>query len=231
MSTYSQLPGELNVVVAHADGLAITGSLGFSTAGDTLTAVVYEDTAAGYAAAIAANGGATQSTAQSRFGGKSAAFDGSGDYLTVTNSSGLTFAGDFTIECFVRFASKPSNYIAFFAGSSGATQMFLTTHESGNNLRWGLSATAEYASGNFTWALDTWYHVAVRRQSGAVTLWVDGTNITTGSPTNTSTYSGGLVLFGAIGSVNDFHGHVDEFRITNGVARTITVPAAAFPDS
>jgi len=54
MSTYSQLPGELNVVVAHVDGLTITGSLGFSTAGDTLTAMIYEDTAAGYAAAIAA---------------------------------------------------------------------------------------------------------------------------------------------------------------------------------
>lgn len=53
-STYSQLPAELNVVVTHVDGLAITGSLGFSTVGDTLTAVIYEDTAAGYAAAIAA---------------------------------------------------------------------------------------------------------------------------------------------------------------------------------
>ena len=53
MSTYSQLPGTMNVVVSHVDGLAITGSLGFSTAGDTLTAVVYEDTPAGYAAAIA----------------------------------------------------------------------------------------------------------------------------------------------------------------------------------
>jgi hypothetical protein len=54
MSLYSQLPGELNVVLAHTDGLAITGSLGFSTTNDTLTAFVYEDTAAGYAAAIAA---------------------------------------------------------------------------------------------------------------------------------------------------------------------------------
>jgi hypothetical protein len=53
MSTYSQLPGEMNVVASHIDGLVITGSLGFSTAGDTLTAVVYEDTPAGYAAAIA----------------------------------------------------------------------------------------------------------------------------------------------------------------------------------
>jgi hypothetical protein len=53
-STYTQLPGTLDVVLAHGDGLAITGSLGFSTVGDTLTAVIYEDTAAGYAAAIAA---------------------------------------------------------------------------------------------------------------------------------------------------------------------------------
>jgi hypothetical protein len=177
---------------------------------------------------ITALGQATQTTAQSRFGTKSAAFDGSGDYLTVANSSGFTFAGDFTIDFWVRFASKPENYIGLFAGSSGATQMFLTTHLSGNNLRWGLSETAEYASGNFTWALNTWYYVAVRRQSGAVTLWVNGTNITSGSPTNSNTYSGGFTLFGDIGSVSDFSGHVDEFRITNGVARTITVPTAAF---
>jgi hypothetical protein len=180
---------------------------------------------------ITAVGGATQSTAQSRFGAKSAAFDGSVDYLTISSGSGFTFAGDFTIEFFVRFAAKPSNYIALFAGSSGATQMFLTTDSDGNNLRWGLSATAEYASGSFTWAVDTWYYVAVRRQSGAVTLWVNGTNITSGSPSNSTTYSGGLNLFGGIASVSDFQGQVDEFRITNGVARTITVPTAAFPDS
>ena len=53
-SIYSQLPGTLDIVVSHVDGLTMTGSLGFSTVGDTLTAVIYEDTAAGYAAAIAA---------------------------------------------------------------------------------------------------------------------------------------------------------------------------------
>jgi hypothetical protein len=52
---YSQLPGELNIVVTHGDALTIAGSLGFNVTGDTLTAVVYEDTAAGYAAAIAAS--------------------------------------------------------------------------------------------------------------------------------------------------------------------------------
>ena len=51
---YSQLPGALDIVVTHGDALTIAGSLGFSVTGDTLTAVVYEDTAAGYASAIAA---------------------------------------------------------------------------------------------------------------------------------------------------------------------------------
>ena len=51
---YEQLPGELNIVVTHGDRLPIVGSVGFSLVGDTITAVVYEDTAAGYAAAIAA---------------------------------------------------------------------------------------------------------------------------------------------------------------------------------
>ena len=180
---------------------------------------------------ITAVGNATQSATQSRFGGKSALFDGSGDYLTVANSSGFTFAGDFTIEFFARFSSKPEDYITLFAGSSGATQMFLTTHSNGNNLRWGLSATAEYASGNFEWALNTWYHIAVRRQSGAVTLWVNGTNITSGSPSNTRTYSGGFALFGGVAGVSDFPGNIDEFRITQGVARTITVPTEAFPEA
>jgi hypothetical protein len=52
---YEQLPADLPVVVTHVDGLTIYGTLGFNTTGDTLTAVVYEDTAAGYAAAIAAS--------------------------------------------------------------------------------------------------------------------------------------------------------------------------------
>jgi hypothetical protein len=54
-ATYTQLPGTLDIVTSHVDGLTITGSLGFSTTNDTLTAVVYEDTPTGYAAAIAAN--------------------------------------------------------------------------------------------------------------------------------------------------------------------------------
>jgi hypothetical protein len=182
-----------------------------------------------YAKTVSSVGTVTTAGAP-KYGSASIAFSASGQ-LVVPSDSTLTFSGDFTIEMFVQFSAKPDNYIALLAGSSGATQMFLTTKADGNGVRWGLSATAEYASGDFTWAVGTWHHVAVRRASSAVTLWVDGVNITSGSPTNSNTYSGGMNLFGGIGSVTDFSGLVDEFRITQGVARTITVPVAAFPDS
>ena len=174
--------------------------------------------------------GTVSTAGAGKYGSASFSFSGSGR-LVVPSDASTTFDGDFTIECLVQFSAKPSNYIALFAGSSGATQMFLTTKVSGNGLRWGLSAVAEYAAGDFTWALGIWYHVAVRRSSSAVTLWVDGVNITSGTPADSTTYSGGFNLFGGIGSVTDFSGLVDEFRITKNVARAIIVPAAAFPNS
>ena len=174
--------------------------------------------------------GTVATAGAAKYGSASFSFSGSGR-LVVPSHASTTFDGNFTIECFVKFSAKPSNYIALFAGSSGATQMFLTTKVSGNGLRWGLSEVAEYASGDFTWALDTWYHVAVRRSINTVTLWVDGTNITSGTPANSTTYSGGFNLFGGIGSVTDFSGLVDEFRITKNVARAVIVPTEAFPNS
>lgn len=53
MADFQQFPGVMNIACSHVDALTITGSLGFATTGDTLLAVVYEDTDAGYAATLA----------------------------------------------------------------------------------------------------------------------------------------------------------------------------------
>ena len=174
--------------------------------------------------------GTVSTAGTAKFGSASIQLSGAGKVVVPSHSS-LTFAGDFTIDFWVQFSSKPSNFICFFGGSSGQTQMFLTTKITGNGLRWGMTDINEYASGDFTWATGTWYYVAVKKTSGAVTLWVDGNNITAALlPTDNRTYTGGMNLFGGLATVSDFNGLIDEFRITNGVARTITLPAAAFPD-
>jgi len=69
---------------------------------------------------VTANGNASVSTAQSKFGGASAVFDGTGDYLSLDGSSGFAFGtGDFTIEFWlspsvlngVIYAINPSQFL------------------------------------------------------------------------------------------------------------------------
>ncbi|MEJ0012775.1 MAG: hypothetical protein WDM94_09155 [Bauldia sp.] len=51
---------------------------------------------------ITANGNAQVDTAQAKFGGASALFDGAGDYLTVPASADFNFGtGDFTVETLI----------------------------------------------------------------------------------------------------------------------------------
>ena len=51
---------------------------------------------------ITAFGNAQIDTAQSKFGGASALFDGTGDYLTASPRINLTSTDNFTLECWIR---------------------------------------------------------------------------------------------------------------------------------
>jgi hypothetical protein len=66
---------------------------------------------------VTRSGDAKISTTQSQFGGASAYFDGTGDYLTVANSEAFNFgSGDFTIDCWIRPAAVSAH--AIFAGAT-----------------------------------------------------------------------------------------------------------------
>lgn len=183
---------------------------------------------------ITAAGNATQSTAQSKFGGKSAAFDGSGDYLSVPS---ITLGGDFVFECWLQWnGAITRNFSVIAVGASGvSSQFFLTTKQNRTGLRFGLSNVAEYGTGSFNWVPGTWYHVALVRSSSAIRFYVDGVNVTDGSPTSSDTFTGELRL-GADGSGSyDSNIYLDDVRLTVGFDRgytgaTIPVPTSAFPD-
>lgn len=171
-------------------------------------------------------GNAQISTAQSKFSGSSAYFDGSGDYL-LTASSLAAFqmgTGDFTVEAFVR-PSALTGYRGIIGLQSGDAG---TLYTSGSSLLWyntGLSAG--------TLVTDTWYHVAASRQGSSVRVFLNGVL------GNTSTF-GTDITFGrlCVGSngantAEFFQGWIDEIRITKGVARytaNFTPPTAPFPD-
>jgi hypothetical protein len=195
--------------------------------------------------AVTAIGNAQISNAQSKFGGASIAFDGTGDYLTAPNSSSLDFgSGDFTVECWVYLAGLPALngdnkrvacLVAYGTNGTSVSGYQLVIDMTDNQLRF-YNTTLSTAS--FTWSLNTWYHVAYTRSGSANRLFVNGQSLTlatdTFAPNESSTNT--LRIGAERKYVNynlDLNGYIDELRITKGVARyttNFTPPTEPFPN-
>ncbi len=179
-------------------------------------------------------GNAQVSTSVVKYGTGSMAFDGSGDYLTLHNvlTSNLG-SGPFTVELWVYF------------NSASGTQFILSNYQS-VTVGWGLGI----ASGNFAFwatgdapdistsvaaATGVWYHLAVSGQSGAIRLFLNGTQIGstfTGTPALNSTATLRIGDGQGAASPLPFNGYIDDLRITKGAARYIgnfTPPVARMP--
>jgi hypothetical protein len=183
---------------------------------------------------ITAFGSATQSTSQSKFGGKSAAFDGSGDYLT-TPSIALG-SGDFVVECQLYLNAISSDFTGIFDGrpSQGVFPCLLLN---GSAISWFVSSSFRITGSSLS--AGQWYHIAVARASGSTRMYVNGTQAgSTYSDSNNYGSSSAPVIGALFDGLESYalNGFVDEFRVTVGSNRgytgsTITVPVAAFPDS
>lgn len=187
---------------------------------------------------ITANGNAQISTAQSKFGGSSMAFDEVGDYLTVPVSVNMSLGtGDFTIECWVRFAvSTVGNGQGVYQLSNG----YLNSAVRGPGLGvensvgdWAIYHGTTFTQSGTVPTAGVWYHTAVVRSSGTTKLYVGGTSII--SVADTTNYTDQYFVVGGWYSTGFLlNGYIDDLRITKGVARytaNFTPPAAAFPTS
>jgi hypothetical protein len=178
---------------------------------------------------VTANGSTQISTAQSKFGGASAYFDGTLDRLdTGTGLGPLQMGtGDFTVEAFIR----PESSVTGYKGLIGVTSNYANTlYIYNGQLLWYNSGTAAG-----TIAVDTWYHVAASREGTNLRVFIDGTLVDTSTNSDDIT-SGARLTVGDSGfrANENFQGWIDELRITKGVARYIanfTAPTAPFPDA
>jgi hypothetical protein len=178
---------------------------------------------------ITAVGNATQSTAQSKFGGKSALFDGNGDYLTV-GSFPTIGTSDFVIEFWLRPETVSGLQILIdFRPANGA---YPVLYSDGTSLVYYVDSFPRI-TGSIT--NQVWQHIAIARSSLNTRLYIDGTQA--GSTYSDSTsYAASTPTI--CRSFDDFffYGYMDDLRITVGASRgytgaSITVPTAAFPDA
>ena len=209
---------------------------------------------------VTANGNAQISTAQSKWGGSSAKFDGTGDYLSVPAHTDFVFGtGDLTVEAWVYIAANSalstglrSATVVSYGSQSGGNTNYWTLQVDGSSATTGtglsfnvfnsaVSGVDKYASAVVSVSQSAWHHVAVTRAGSTWRMFLDGalqtlSTDTIGAMAIIGMGTNGLLVgrFAATGYLNELNGYVDDLRITKGVAvytAAFTPPAAAFEDS
>lgn len=179
---------------------------------------------------VTAFGNAQISTAQSKSGGASALFDGTGDYLQVSSSSDFAFGtGNWTIECWFRTSNVNTSQSLWDlrnnGGDNNAPLIFLLNQ----NLRYYEDGAERMVSGAYITAANTWYHVAVVRNGSTLTLYIDGTSRATYTTSkNHGTSYTVTIADNSFGSAY-LNGYIDEFRISNTARYTANFTAPNGP--
>lgn len=197
-----------------------------------------------FARAVTANGNAQISTAQSKFGGASALFDGTGDYLSLTYSNSFAFPFvDWTLECWFRITAYDltnGNALISISGAAGSRMIELVTLPSGTYEVTRIMVTSDGTdmfnlSGNTALQLNTWYHIACVRYRNQITLYLNGA-VEASLPYSSNLYGSPTSITIGRYTANtgaDITGNIDEVRISS-VARyaaAFTPQVAAFDET
>lgn len=176
-------------------------------------------------------------TAQARFGSSSIFFDGAGDKLTLAGSADQDLGNTFTVEF--------SLYPLTLPGSGNICRLFM----------WGVNATLSSFTIQFapdgtmyagvtaggvtiltapagTVTTGSWQDFELSVNAGSACLYKGTTRIAGPVAVTAPTSSGGTNLLNigfdvAAGSDFNYHGYLDNFRITKGVARNTGTTRAA----
>ena len=188
------------------------------------------------------SGDAQISTSQAKFGPSSLRFGASGGHLKYPADAGFAMGSeDFTVEAWVFPTATPSTLsdIVGTNRSGGAGNGWCLRLRPGMNPVAGLSTNgADYIGleGAATIPLNAWSHVALVRNGSTATLYVNGTSSASASITGAQFDPGAGLAIGRNEANSSwyFFGHIDDLRITKGVARytaDFTPPTDSFPSS
>ena len=169
---------------------------------------------------VTVTNGAFISTAQSKFGGASALFDGTNDYLVSQTTPMITFGtSDLTVEMWIyQTVSSVSAYKSLVADNVYGSVGGWALYSYNNQLNLWKGGT-EIISPSGTLTLNSWNHVVWTRASGNNRIFINGTQVGT-TVSDSTNYTSTAIYIGAtkLGTSN-FAGYIDELRITNGYAR------------
>lgn len=188
---------------------------------------------------VTGNGSATIDAGQSKFGGASARFPASTDFLSLDEGIGpytdFTFGlDDFTIDFWVMVNSIRNHALMDFRQTPAAeiAPLLFSTLASASQVMFYVNGTIQIQSVTALTTLLTWYHVAATRFRGLTRLFINGSQegIIYADTNNYTGGVGGPLIGGSReGISNDIW--VDEVRVIKGVAAWIssfTPPTAPY---
>jgi hypothetical protein len=143
-------------------------------------------------------------------------FNGSSQILTTASSSNLAFgSGDYTVEAWIYTTSNPGIQVLFASGGTGTNNFYLSFTTS----YIGVGTLAVYIlQGSTTLSLNTWYHVAASRSSGTLKLFLNGSQIATGTDSTTWIQGGTPTVGSNAGAAQYFIGYMSNLRVLKGTA-------------
>jgi hypothetical protein len=196
---------------------------------------------------VTPSGNAQMDTAQSKSGGASALFDGSGDYLSVSyiTTDFDWFSDDYTLEYWVR---TDSSWTGWDDGRAGGTHPCVIGRcdPTGTTDYWNFgpidtgklrfryyNGSSQVVDSVTTLPTGEWVHCALVVDGTLIRLFINGVPDTVATIQGTPQSVAQNLTIGSNNS-NSIPGWLDDMRITKGVARyrgPFTPLATAFPDS
>lgn len=178
-------------------------------------------------------------TADSKFGGSSFLSDGTGDYISTPDHSDFSVgSGDFTYDFWIKRADTGTRRgICGQVNGSGAAGGGLEfEYNSSNQARatiyYNSGANAVTETGATLTDTASWHHIAVIRNGNTLYIATDGT-LSAGTSVSgvTADDATGVFHIGRLGLFgNTWNSHIDEFRISVGIARwTANFTPPTFP--
>jgi len=175
-------------------------------------------------------GDAKISTAQSKWGGSSMAFDGTGDWLLIPDQPIQRIGtGNFTIEGWVyRNSSGTYGLIGKGTGTTG----WLVSLNSSNQVVFTYGSSTITSTG--TVSATTWTHIAVVREGTSTNqtkIYINGTNDGTGTVSTDFNQTNSMYVGADRTGGSAANAYMQDVRVTNYARYTsnFTAPTAAFP--
>ena len=183
-------------------------------------------------------GDAKISTTQSKFGGSSMSFDGTGDYLVSSPKNTLALGdGNFTIEMWIYPSNVSTSEAWLIAQTDYASNTGWSVFLNNNTVKFRLGNTGGTIQSSASVVASAWQHLALSRVGTTLTMYLNGTSIGSGTvnnftDANLASVVGGITTTTGWNNNLPYTGYIDDLRVTKGVARytaNFTPPTAALP--